>query len=123
MTLAIPYLLSSFCLLWNKEICIESGKAQERMIEITNIFKTLLLNKSPNHSRPRLLNRLTDIAVAPLDNVTLAIVKPKPKQTLIAVIKIFLSDHPNSEIDFIPIVAIEPNKMTIVPPITTSGME
>ena len=35
---------------------------------------------------------------------------------------IFLSLHPISDIDFIPIMAMEPNKMTIEPPITASGM-
>ena len=94
------------------------GRIQERRKEITNIFKTLLDNKSASHSAPKLLKRLTE---EPAE--TLAIVMPKPRQTLIAVIIIFFSVHPISEMVFIPIAAIDPNKMTIVPPITTSGIE
>ena len=88
-----------------------------------NIFKTLLLNKSPSQSTPNFLNISREAAMLPVDNVTLAMVIPKPRQTLIAVIKIFLSLQPISEIDFMPMTAMEPNKITIVPPITTSGME
>ena len=93
------------------------------MNDKTNIFKTLLLSKSASHSTPNFLKRSKEAAILPLLNVTLAMVIPKPRQTLIAVIKMFLSVQPISEMDFIPITAIEPNNMTIVPPITTSGME
>ena len=102
---------------------MDSGRTQERMKEIINIFKTLLANRSLIQPNPSFLKTLTDKATSLLPIEILATVIPKPKQTLMAVIKIFLSLHPISEIDFIPTTAMVPSKMTIVPPITASGME
>ena len=104
-------------------MCMLSGNAQERMMERTNMFKTLLDNKSPNHPTPSLPKIDVDKAKLPLANVTLAMVNPNPKQTLMATIMMFLSLHPSSEMDFIPMTAMDPKRMTIVPPMTASGME
>ena len=101
---------------------MDSGRTHERIKEIINIFRTQLDKRSLSHSKFSTLKILTDSATSLAPNGTVAIVNPKPKHMLMEVIKMFLSDHPISEIDFMPITAMLPNKATIVPPITASGI-
>ena len=102
-----------FTFFFLKGISIEFGRAQESIKAMTKILITQFDIISPSHL-------ISAIFKTVKKSGTKVIQKPRARDT--AAIIVFFSEKPILASIFIPITAIEPNKATIIPPITQSGM-